>query len=198
MSSMTNGGSTYTLSDDGRVLTVSNPALVEPSKMGDGGFRRGYTLREESSELITTGRLKAGGKLILVGTRNPEVLSWIKENWKISPSDFERWEAGLPAAVVALREWEEAKEREYQAFAAMMARGESRFPASSAGEKPNLSDEEKDFDAIDRALDGRDSDAAMEAMRAYLSGASISKARKLLDAKIAKRKEENVLSALND
>ena len=184
------GNITYTLTEGCTVLTLNHPALRTPVKMGDDGLRRTDTLPEAATELIQWGVAK-DGKAARVGARNPEVLAWLKANWKVTKD----WHDTMPEAVKALRDWEEACANDREAFAAAMRRGDSRLPAKTAGAKPVLTEEDEAWDKVDRA---RRHGTADKAIKAYMAGLiTIKEAAKMVEAAEERDRQEAINAALN-
>ena len=184
------GNTTYTLTEGRTVLTLTHPALRAPVKMGDKGLRRGNTLTEAAAELIQWAVTK-DGKAARVGTRNPEVLAWLKANWKVTKD----WDDTMPEGVKAYRDWEEACANDRDAFAAAMRRGDGRLPAKTAGEKPELTEEDEAWDKVDRA---RPHGTADKAIKAYMAGLiTIKEAAKMVEAAEERDRQEAINAALN-
>ena len=184
------GQTTYTLSDGDTVLTLNHPALRAPVKMGDEGLRRGNTLTEATMELIQWAVTK-DGKAARVGTRNAELMDWLRDNWKVTKC----WDDTMPEGVKALRDWEEACANDRDAFAAAMRRGDGRLPAKTAGEKPELTEEDEAWDRVDRA---RPNGTADKAIKAYMAGLiTIKEAAKMVEAAEERDRQESIQAALN-
>lgn len=184
------GNITYTLSDGDTVLTLNHPALRAPVKMGDEGFRRGDTLTEATTELVEWAVTK-DGKAVRVGTRNADVLAWLRANWKVTKD----WDDTMPEGVKAYRDWEEANARDREAFEHAMRRGDGRLPAKTAGEKPELTEEDEAWDSVDRArLHG----TADKAIKAYMAGhITIKEAAKMVADAEERERQEAINAALN-
>lgn len=184
------GNITYTLTEGCTVLTLNHPALREPVKMGDDGFRRGDTLTEATTELIRWATTK-DGKAVRVGTRNAEELAWLRANWHVTKD----WDDTMPEGVKAYRDWEEACARDREAFEYAMRRGDGRLPAKTAGEKPELTEEDKAWDKVDRA---RPHGTADKAIKAYMAGlVTIKEAAKMVEAAEERERQEAINAALN-
>lgn len=184
------GNITYTLSNGDTVLTLSHPALRAPVKMGDEGLRRGNTLTEATTELIRWAVTK-DGKAARVGTRNAELLAWLRANWKVTKD----WRDTMPEGVKAYRDWEESCANDRDAFAAAMRRGDGRLPAKTAGEKPELTEEDEAWDKVDRA---RPHGTADKAIKAYMAGLiTIKEAAKMVEAAEERDRQESIQAALN-
>lgn len=186
------GNTTYTLTEGRTVLTLTHPALRAPVKMGDKGLRRADTLPEAATELIQWGVTK-DGKAARVGARNPEVLAWLKANWKVAKD----WRDTMPEAVKALRDWEEACANDRETFAAAMRRGDGRLPAKTAGAKPVLTEEDEAWDNVDRAR-RHYGEAAGKAIKAYMAGLiTIKEASKMVEDAKERDRQEAIRAALN-
>lgn len=184
------GNTTYTLTEGRTVLTLTHPALRAPVKMGDEGLRRGNTLTEATMELIQWAVTK-DGKAARVGTRNSELLDWLRANWKVTKD----WDDTMPKSVKAYRDWEEACANDRDAFAAAMRRGDGRLPAKTAGEKPELTEEDEAWDKVDRA---RPHGTADKAIKAYMAGLiTIKEAAKTVEAAEERERQEAIQAALN-
>lgn len=184
------GNTTYTLSDGDTVLTLNYPALRAPVKMGDEGFRRGNTLTEATTELIRWADTK-DGKVARVGTRNADVLAWLRANWKVTKD----WDDTMPECVKAYRDWEEANARDREAFEYAMRRGDGRLPAKTAGKKPELTEEDEAWDSVDRA---RHHGTADKAIKAYMAGLiTIKEAAKMVADAEERERQEAINAALN-
>ena len=142
------GDFTFALSHADEVLTVTHPVLAEPALLGDDGYRRPNTLTE-TTEMVATMAKRKDGKHSRVGTKNTEVMAWLRANWKVTL----RWGDTMPEGVKALRDWEEAVANDREAFAYAMRRGDGRLPAKTAGEKPTITKDDEQWDKVDRALD---------------------------------------------
>lgn len=184
------GNTIYTLSDGDTVLTLNHPALRAPVKMGDEGFRRGDTLTEDTTELIMWAVTK-DGKAARVGTRNADVLAWLRANWKVTKD----WDDTMPEGVKAYRDWEEANARDREAFEHAMRRGDGRLPAKTAGKKPELTEEDEAWDSVDRA---RHHGTAGKAIKAYMAGLiTIKEAAKMVADAEERERQEAINAALN-
>ena len=184
------GNITYTLTEGCTVLTLNHSALRAPVKMGDEGFRRGDTLTEATTELISWAVTK-DGKAVRVGTRNADELAWLRANWKVTKD----WDDTMPEGVKAYRDWEEACANDREAFAAAMRRGDGRLPAKTAGKKPELTEEDKAWDKVDRA---RPHGTAAKAIKAYMAGlVTIKEAAKMVEAAEERERQDAINAALN-